>query len=91
MGKRQRYFVVILSLFSLVLLLMSLQTGVKLTQANDTHAQLVSALADAQRENAVLEAQFETMHSLAEIEQYARSVLGMTGRGEAQTEYINES
>lgn len=75
-------------IFSLLLIIMSLQTAIRLTQANDTAAQLSAELKAAKEENRILKAEYECQHSLEEIEEYAADVLGMVGRSAGQIIYI---
>ena len=75
--RRQKLFVLIVSSFSLVLIVMSLCTAITQTKLNDTAARLTNELEAAREENRTLTAQFESLHSLEEIEDYAVNELGM--------------
>lgn len=67
---------------------MSFQTAIRLTQANDTAAELNAELEAAQVENQILKVEYESLYSLEEIEEYASNVLGMVGRSAGQIIYI---
>lgn len=67
---------------------MSFQTAIRLTQANDTAAELNTELEAAKEENRILKVEYESLYSLEEIEEYAINVLGMVGRSAGQIIYI---
>ena len=71
-------------LFSALLLILSLLSGIDLTAANDEAARLKAELRETEEENRILQARIDEAGSIAEIERRAREELMMQPAGPGQ-------
>jgi cell division protein FtsL len=71
-------------LFSALLLILSLLSGIDLTAANDEAARLKAELRAYEEENRILQARIDEAGSLAELERRAREELMMQPAGPGQ-------
>lgn len=76
-ARKVRILLISLGIFAAVILVASLLIQVKLTEAADENAKLRQNLDEITEENTRLTARFENSIDLAELEEYAKTVLGM--------------
>lgn len=76
-ARKVRILLISLGIFAAVILVASLLVQVKLTEAADENAKLRQNLDEITEENTRLTARFENSIDLAELEEYAKTVLGM--------------
>lgn len=76
-ARKVRILLISLGIFAAVILVASLLIQVKLTEAADENAKLRQNLDEITEENTRLAARFENSIDLAELEEYAKTVLGM--------------
>jgi len=74
--------------FSIFILLLCLLNSVKLAEVNDFAAELDREAELLKTENEILRAELESSLSIAELEKYAREVLGMQSCSPGQIIYI---
>lgn len=76
-ARKVRILLISFGIFAAVILVASLLVQIKLTEAADENAKLRQKLDEITEENTRLTARFESSIDLAELEQYAKTVLGM--------------
>ena len=76
-ARKVRILLISFGIFAAVILVASLLVQIKLTEAADENAKLRQKLDEITEENTRLTARFESSIDIAELEQYAKTVLGM--------------
>lgn len=74
-----------------VMVVLFLMARIQLTEVTDVSAQLESRLTELESEQSRLRIEYESAFNLAEIEEYATTVLGMQKPREEQTYYLDSS
>lgn len=77
MSRKSRFLTVLFSILTAAVLVASLLAQIRLTEASDENAALEKKLNELCDENTRLEIEYESSYSLPELEEYAKSVLGM--------------
>lgn len=79
--KKSKILIVVFSVLCAVILVASLLAQIKLTEATDENASLRKELSALRDENTRLKITYESSVSLPELEDYAKTVLGMQKPG----------
>lgn len=74
---KSKFLMIAFSILSSVILVVSLLAQVKLTEASDETVSLQKTLSELCDENTRLKIEYESAISLPELEEYAKTVLGM--------------
>lgn len=77
MSRKCRFLTALVSVLTAAILVAALLAQVKLTKASDENAELEEKLSELCSENARLEIEYESSVSLPELEEYAKTTLGM--------------
>ena len=80
-ARKARILLILLSVFAAVILVASLLVQSKLTKAADENAMLRKTLSAITEENTRLTARYESSIDLYELEEYAKTALGMQKPG----------
>ena len=88
-ARKEKILLISFGIFAAVILVASLLVQVKLTEAADENAKLRQNLDEITEENTRLTARFENSIDLAELEEYAKTVLGMQMPGSERIIQIN--
>lgn len=75
--RKSKVLIIAFSILSAVILVASLLVQVKLTEATDENVSLRKKLSELCDENTRLKIEYESSVSLPELEEYAKTVLGM--------------
>ena len=88
-ARKEKIFLISFGIFAAVILVASLLVQSKLTKAADENAKLRQSLDEITEENTRLTARYESSIDLAELEEYAETVLGMQMPGSERIIQIN--